>query len=105
MRCPGEAVIAAHSEAAAGFENPPRTFSAAVERLLMTVNDALRHAPFLAVMNAGPLELQCGNDGNFALEKQLEAFVIDKTGVLDAIIAGAQGILDSLRCAAMAGHL
>ena len=58
MRVPGEAVIAAHAEPAAGLEDPPGALGAAFERLLVAVDHRLRHAELRAALDARLLELQ-----------------------------------------------
>ncbi len=58
VRVPGEAVVAAHAEPAAGLQDPAGALGAAFQRLLVAVDDALRHAEARAFHDAGVLELQ-----------------------------------------------
>src|SRR6185436_13088205 len=54
---PGEAVVAAHAERAAGVEDPARAVGAALEGFLVAVDDPLGHAEFLSSLDAGLFEV------------------------------------------------
>ena len=106
VRVPGEAVVAAHADPAAGLENPARTFGAAFQRFL----DG-RRSTFCGRPNSGPRSTlassNCkrGNARGVALEQQFERLVVHERAVLDRVVAGPQGVLDSLGRPAVAGDL
>ena len=97
VRVPGEAVVAAHAEPAAGLEDAAGALGAAFERLLVAVDDALRHAELRAALDAGLLEVQGRHHGRVALQQQVERLVVHEGAVLERVVAGPQGVLDALR--------
>src|SRR5260370_24224342 len=58
VRVPTEAVVAAHAEPAPGPQDAPGAVGAALQRLLMPVDDAPRQAELLAAFDAGLLEVE-----------------------------------------------
>jgi hypothetical protein len=71
----------------------------------VAIDHALAHAVAGAVLDAGPLELERRHDRRVARQKQVERLVVHEGAVLQGVVAGAQGVLDALGGAAVAGDL
>src|SRR5262249_15446082 len=85
-------------------EDPPGALGAALQRLLVPVDDPLRHAELRPAVDRRLLEVQGRHHRRVPHQQQLDRLVVHEGAVLQGVVAGLEGVLDALGGPAVAGR-